>query len=122
MAVAAILFSLWFAEISKALEIVPKKHSVDNVASRGIVSTVLFSKALPVAIMSFSVAAIFLPDALRLAKEALKTVNKVGFDSLERYDAVRTAYCFVTFLSVVLALYMSALVWKLWVLRKQLGL
>lgn len=121
MAIAAILFSLWYAEIAKALEVIPKKHCVDNVASRANVSAVLFSKALPVAVMALSVAAIFFPDAFRLAKESFNTFTELGLDSFEIYDSVRTAYCFVTLLSIVLAAYMWALVCKLWSLRKRLS-
>jgi hypothetical protein len=121
IAIAAMLFSLWYAEIAKALEITPKTHREDNVAAHATVSGVLLSKALPVAVMAFSVAVIFLPDAVKLAKESLITYQESGIAALGKYDAVRTAYCFVTILSVVLAAYMWALVTKLWSLRKRLG-
>lgn len=121
MAIAAILFSLWYPEIVKALEISPKKHSADNVASRNFVSSVLFSKALPVAIMAIVVALIFLPDAFKLVKQSYNTFQHLGLSSLENYDAVRTAYCFVTFLSVVLAIYMWVFVGKLYILRNKLS-
>lgn len=121
MAISAILFSLWYGEIAKALGIEPKTHKEDNVAAYNTVSGVLFSKALPVAVMAFSVAAIFLPDAIKIALDSLSTYLESGIATLEKYDAVRTAYCFVTILSVALAAYMWALVVKLWYLRKQLS-
>ena len=121
MAIAAILFSLWYAEIAKALEITPRPHREDNVAAHATVSGVLLTKALPVAVMALAVAVIFLPDAVKLTKDSLNTFQESGISALEKYDAVRTAYCFVTILSVVLAAYMGALVIKLWSLRKQLG-
>ena len=121
MAIAAILFSLWYAEIAKALEKEPKTHKEDNVAAHEAVTGVLLSKALPVAVMALSVAVIFLPDAIRIAKDSLSTYQGSGFAALEKYDAVRTAYCFVTILSVALAAYMWALVAKLCSLRKRLG-
>lgn len=121
IAIAAILFSLWYTEIAKALEITPKTHREDNVAAHATVSGVLLSKALPVAVMALSVALIFLPDAVKLAKDSLNTYQESGIAALEKYDAVKTAYCFVTILSVVLAVYMWVLVKKLWSLRKRLG-
>lgn len=121
IAIAAILFSLWYTEIAKALEITPKTHREDNVAAHATVSGVLLSKALPVAVMALSVAVIFLPDAVKLAKDSLNTYQESGIAALEKYDAVKTAYCFVTILSVVLAAYMLVLVKKLWSLRKRLG-
>ena len=120
-AIAAILFNLWYLEISKALEITPKRHKEDNVGSRQTVSGVLLSKAMPVAIMSLGIALIFLPDALKLAKESCLAFYQNGFTAFEKYDAVRTAYCFVSVLSIVLAGYMCTLVVKLWSLRKRLS-
>lgn len=120
MAIAAILFSLWYPEIAKALEITPKTHREDNVAAHAAVTSVLISKALPVAMMALAVACIFLPDALKLANESLFAYQ--DFDlALVKYDAVKTAYCFVTVMSVVLACYMWVLVAKLWSLRKRMS-
>lgn len=121
MAIAAILFSLWYAEIAKALETLPRTHKEDNVAAKKAVTSVFLSKALPVAVMALTVALIFLPDAVKLAMESILAFEKGGVAALRNYDAVRTAYCFVTLLSAVLAAYMWVLVWKLWSLRKHLS-
>jgi hypothetical protein len=121
MAIAAILFSLWYGEIAKALEIKPKPHSADNVAARKSVTAIILSKALPVAIMSLAVAGIFFPDAYKLARESMKAYEAMGFAALNQYDAVKTAYCFVTVLSIVLAIYMWVLVADLWALRRKLS-
>ncbi|WP_076600474.1 hypothetical protein [Aromatoleum tolulyticum] len=121
MAIAAILFSLWYAEIAKALETAPRPYKEDNVAARKIVTSVLLAKALPVAIMALAVAIIFTPDAFKLGTESFLAYRRSGYAALEKYDAVRTAYCLVTILSAALAIYMWALVAKLWLLRKQLS-
>ena len=103
-----------------SLEISPKSHSEDNVAAKQLVTTTIFSKALPVAIMALSVALIFLPDAIKITKESFLIYSSSEHDTY-RYDAVRTAYCFVTILSMVLASYMWVLVWKLCSLRRRLS-
>lgn len=121
MAIAAILFSLWYAEISKALEITPRTHREDNAAARSTVTAVLITKAIPVACMALAVALIFLPDAIKLARESLHVYQDLGYTAFKKYDAVRTAYCFVTILSLALAIYMLALVGKLWNLRRKLS-
>ena len=121
IAIAAILFSLWYSEIEKALKVVPKKYRADNVAPGVSVSAILFLKALPVAVMALAIAAIFLPDALKLVNESFKAFRDLGLDAFKKYDAVKTAYCFVTALSIVLAIYMWVLVVKLWSLRKRLN-
>lgn len=120
MAIAAILFSLWYADISKALDTEPKNYSEDNVAAKKMVTAILLSKALPVAIMAISVALIFLPDAIKITKESFLIYTAIDY-ALVQYDAVRTAYCFVTVLSTVLSIYMWVLVWKLISLRRRLS-
>jgi len=120
VAIAAILFSLWYADIVKALEIRPKPHEEDNIAPRLAVSGVLSAKALPVAVMSTLVAAVFFPDALSLTLESADLYQIHGLSALRRYDAVRTAYCLVTILASVLALYMWVLVLRLLRLRRKL--
>lgn len=121
MAIAAILFSLWYLEITKALEIIPKDYKEDNVAARATVSSVLLSKALPVAVMALIIAAIFLPDTIKLIGESLNTYHESGLTAIKKYNAVKTAYCFVTLLSLTLAFYMWVLVIQLWKLRKKLS-
>ncbi|ELK6657404.1 MULTISPECIES: hypothetical protein [Citrobacter] len=121
MAIAAILFSLWYSEITKALDIIPKRYKEDNVAARATVSGVLLSKALPVALMALIIAAIFLPDTINLIGESLNTLYELGGGAIKRYNAVKTAYCFVSLLSLTLALYMWVLVVKLFMLRKKLS-
>ncbi|MNP16143.1 hypothetical protein D3C76_1085270 [compost metagenome] len=120
MAIAAILFSLWYADISKALEVEPKDYSEDNVAAKKTVTDILVSKALPVAIMALTVALIFLPDALKIIKKSLVVYTTVDYEFVQ-YNAVQTAYCFVTVLSIALSFYMWLLVLKLISLRKQLS-
>jgi hypothetical protein len=120
MAISAILFSLWYGDISKSLEISPKIYSEDNVEAKQLVTTTIFSKALPVAIMALSVALIFLPDAIEITKESF-LIYSSNVDEPYSYDAVRTAYCFVTILSIALAIYMWVLVWELCSLRRRLS-
>jgi hypothetical protein len=121
MAIAAILFSLWYAEISKTLEISPKAYKEDNVQNAATVKGVLYSKALPVATMALMVACIFLPDALKLMLDSKKLLMENGFASYyKNYDAVRTAYCYVSLLSTILAFYMMNLVMKLYILKRQM--
>ena len=120
MAIAAILFSLWYSEIATALKIEPKQYSEDNASARRIVTDVLHSKAIPVAIMALAVALIFLPDAITLVMESYIGYVQHGFAAFEKYDAVRTAYCFVNVLSWVLTVYMCTLVVQLFYLRRRM--
>jgi hypothetical protein len=71
--------------------------------------------------MALAVALIFLPDALMLVRESYLGYVQNGLATFEKYDAARTAYCFVNVLSWVLAGYMSKLVVQLFFLRKRLS-
>lgn len=121
LAIAAILFSLWYPDIIKALDEQDTGFAENNVGPRSRVTGVILSKALPVAIVSVSVALIFLPDAIKITLESIAIYQKNGYSIIENYDAVRTAYCFVTVLSVFLTIYMWVLVVKLVILRHVLG-
>lgn len=120
LAISAILFSLWYADISKALETEPKNHSEDNVAAKKTVTAILLSKALPVAIITLAVVLIFLPDAIKISKESFLIYRSIDY-AFVQYDAARTAYCFVTILSAVLSIYIWRLVFKLISLCKRLS-
>lgn len=120
LAIAAILFSLWYPDIISALNEKDTGYWENNVAPRSRVVSVIFGKALPVALISLLVAVIFLPDAVKITFDSISTYRRTGL-SIDGYDAVRTAYCFVTVLSVVLTIYMWVLVVKLFVLQGVLG-
>jgi len=121
MAVVAILFSLWYSEISSALGIEQKKYAEDNKGNRQLVRNILVSKAIPVTFMAVLVSLTFLPDSVLLMKESFYTYQFKGINALESYSAVKTAYCLVTLMTVVLAIYMCVLSYKLWKLMKRLS-
>jgi len=121
LTIAAILFSLWYPDISNALQITPNVHSEDNVGARTAVTSVILSKALPVAIVSAGAAIIFIPDTISIVKESLNMLQASGYSIGTNYDAVKTAYCFVTICTVALASYMWTMLIRLWNLRKHLG-
>ena len=120
VAVVTILYSLWYAEIKNILAIIPKQRSEDNVRDCAKVKQLFFAKALPLTFMAIMVAVIFTPDAIRILLAALDTFRSHGISSIWLYDAVRTAYCFVFIISLVLAIHATVLTRKAWDLWKLL--
>lgn len=117
MAVIAILYSLWYPELAKALEIKPAKYTADNIAAMKQVQRVLLSKAIPLSMMALIVAIVFAPDAIKICLEIYTEFAASGCTAIKKYDAVRTAYVLVFIFSVVLASYvliLSCKIWKLW--------
>jgi hypothetical protein len=120
MAIAAILFGLWYSEIARVLNVKPNQYVEDNAESKRIVTTVFFTKAVPVAFMAFVVALIFLPDAFMLVGGSYRAYTQNAYVAI-KYDAVATAFCFVNLISIWLSLYMFVLLCQLWSLRKRLS-
>jgi hypothetical protein len=110
MAIAAIIFSLWYKDITDALALktILKRYREDNIQSKKVLIEVLYTKALPITIISIIEALIFLPDTIKLIYESL-----TYYQYVTQYDAVGTAYCFVSLLSIILAFYTTTLVFRL---------
>ncbi|WP_434775077.1 hypothetical protein [Pseudomonas oryzihabitans] len=119
MAISAILFSLWYGEISQTLEITPKPHKQDNAAALESTKKTFKYRALPILITSTGITAIFLPDAIKIA---LNTIHTHADPSIEfEYSAIHTAYCFVTILSLFLSLYTAKISLDLKEVKKALS-
>ncbi|WP_421315098.1 hypothetical protein [Aeromonas veronii] len=113
MATVTILFSLWYGEIISILNKPKSKHSVDNAGLLKEVKRVLFSKAILLVMMSFSVSLTFAPNAWVILSKSWEIFKKQGFPTLETYNAVNTAFSLVFFICVGLTIYTLVLSYKL---------
>ncbi len=120
MAVTAIIYSLWYPELTERLNISPKPHKEDNAAACQSVKTTLINKATPLSILALLIALTFLPDAIKIAHEAITTYQSHGAASINLYNAVKMAYFLVSIVSIALAFYITALSVKLFSLWKRL--
>ena len=105
--VIAILFSLWYPELTSALALVAAPKKEDNVAKRQHVHAVLLSKAIPLMIFAVLVALVFIPDCIKILLEAGSQFLRYGTAAIHNYDSVRTAFLLVVFASAYLAIYLS---------------
>src|SRR5437868_3870932 len=90
----AIIYSLWYPEISRALKIVPKQHKSDNRADFKEVGRILSTRSLPLFLISIALVAIFAPDTVWIIKLTLQILTNAPLRPNSHYDAV--AACFVT--------------------------
>lgn len=120
MTVIAILYSLWYPELTKILEIKPSQYKEDNIGPMRQVLRVLLGKALPLSVMALIVAFVFLPDAVKICIEGYTEFKIKGCNAFINYDAVRTAYVLVFTFSIVLALYVVTVSWKVLQLWREL--
>jgi hypothetical protein len=102
-AIVGVLYALWFAEIIEALNKEVPKHAANRIRPRMEVSAVWFSRALPLAVASGSVAATFLPPAVLLASESWQRFKTAGLPTATSYDPISTSLCLVEVFSLVLA-------------------
>ena len=113
MATITILFSLWYAEIVSILDKPKAKHAADNVGLLKEVKSVLFSKAILLALMSLSVTLIFAPNALMIMVESFDLLKKQGLPTFETYSAVNTAFSLVFAICLGIAVYTLVLSFQL---------
>jgi len=119
--VLGVVFSVWYPEISQALDIdVPKQHLEDAGPQRERVARALKQKALPLAVADVLVVAVFIPDALRVTVDATHYLARLGLKALAAYDAVGAALVVVTLLNIALAAYFVSLTAKLVAIGRRL--
>ncbi|MGV7240617.1 hypothetical protein [Caballeronia sp. M23-90] len=119
--VVTILYSLWYPELVKILEIRPADFKEDNEHNRSVVRRALRGKAFPLAILAVCVGAVFLPDAVSICVESYEGYAQSGFGQFSRYDAVRTALVLVVAVSILLAWHIISLTGRLSALWLRLG-
>lgn len=113
MAVVAVLFSLWYGELNRLIQAKVAKYADDNKALKAEISNALISKSLPLAIISVLVPLTFAPIVWSFLVESWQLFNSHGLPTLETYDAIKTAFCLVFWVTVGLAIYSVALLVKL---------
>lgn len=122
LATVAVLYSLWYGDISAALEVKIPVHLADAKAERRQVASALWSRALPLAAASLSVTLAFLPQAIILVREWAGGASDRGvWTAITQYDPVSLSLVVVVGVMALLTGYTAWLVVKLWRLRGQLS-
>jgi hypothetical protein len=107
LAVVSVLFGLWYADIQKAIDLdmqtVPN-HRKDRSDVVSATRTAFWQKAVPLASAAALVALVFLPDAIILCVNAVRTIFDTGLRSaLGNYNAVQAAFVAVELITIALA-------------------
>jgi hypothetical protein len=93
MAILAILYGAWYSEIVKAVNLDIPKH--EKAINLGIAKEALFSKCLPLLVLSILTTAVFTPSLLSIISHSILIAKDNGFESYQKYSAVKTAFCLV---------------------------
>ena len=121
LAVIGVLYGLWYPEIIDALDIKVPAFSEDRAKPFRQVSSILYGRAIPLAIAALGVSLIFLPNAIEIILSSVQNILNKGINAIPDYDAVKTSFCFVVLLSGAIAIHIIYFFVKLVLLRNLLG-
>jgi hypothetical protein len=117
----AIIYSLWYPDISRALKIVPKPHKPDNRADFKEVGRLFLTRSLPLFLISVALAAIFAPDSVAIVRDTLGILANPDLRAHSRYDAVPACFLAVSALILFLTAHLAVLGIQLVALRRRLN-
>ncbi len=92
LAVIGLLYSSWYNEIKKTIDLIPEEHLEDRKKSIKTASTVYHTRALPLALATSILTLILLPDFIKILIEAIDSLISIGLKSYKNYNAVKLMY------------------------------
>lgn len=121
LAILAVLYSLWYAEIAAALEVTVPRHLEDAGQQRRQIKGALNARALPLAVATLLLTLVFLPEGVHIAIHWARHVSRAGLSrSVRDYDPVSLALVLVVLSIGALGIYTITLATKLWHLKARL--
>ena len=121
LAVLGVLYGLWYPEIIEALDVKVPDYPEDRKRPYRQVASVLYGRAIPLAVAALGVSLIFLPDALKIIGVSIQNFRLRGMAAVYDYHAVYTAFCFVVAMSIAIAVHLTIFSMKLGHLCKRLS-
>jgi hypothetical protein len=104
LAAVALLYGLWYENITKALDMPVPAHPEDRTIPLKQAKAVYWGKSIPLTMLAITSALVFLPDTISLTLEGIKNYKTGGLhDFLRNYDAAATAYWLVDAVLIILA-------------------
>lgn len=102
IAIVAVLYGLWYPDIKRGIETKVGLHLEPDKVSD--VKGIMFRRALPLAISSLGLGLVFLKDTVRIVFSSVRSIRSSVPDHFRNYDAVSTAFVFVEFIWMYVAL------------------
>ena len=115
--VVAILYSLWYPEISAALRLDRPPMRDDRDTEISDLGKTIWTKALPLAVISGMPPVVFAPDVLGLIGRAVTTLTLPGGPRFS-YNSIDAAFVVVWLLMVILAVVAESQLKALWLKRR----
>lgn len=122
LAILAVLYSLWYADIDAALRVEKPTHLEDARSERRQVRQAIRTRAAPLAFASVVLFLVFLPEAVRLIVHWVSRAIHHGlWHEVRSYSAVELSIVAVVLALAALAAYSQWLLLELLRTRRKLG-
>jgi hypothetical protein len=122
LAILAVLYSLWYGDIGRALSVEIPTHLEDAGPQRREVREAIKTRAAPLAIAALVLLLVFLPEAIRLLVHWVRRAAEHGlWHQVRSYDPVELSIMAVVCFLAALTAYTVWLLIELIKLRRKLG-
>jgi hypothetical protein len=121
LAVVGVIYGLWYAEISSALDtkLPSRSHAEDRADVLKPIRRVFFAKAIPLSLGSGSIALVFLPPSVGIVCRFVNSLCRLGPSVILQYDAITTSFVMVEVFALALACLSLVRVLALWALIRK---
>ena len=109
----ALLYGLWYQQIVEAIEIAVESQPADRKPAHKYARSVQWTKAIPLAIATLVLTAVFAPESLAIVIASLKSIAGIGWFAFRHYNAVSTSMVLVNLGSALFSAHLLSLVIKL---------
>jgi hypothetical protein len=116
----AIVYSLWYPEMTSVLKLVPQAHKADNRDAHTQVRRAIGTRAIPLLVISLVLTLIFVPDTINVVRFSIETAAQKRLAAIHDYSAVATSLVVVNAMLAVLMIHLALLTRRLVQLRRKL--
>jgi hypothetical protein len=117
----AVIYSLWYPEMTSMLKLVPQIHKADNRHAHTQVGSAIGTRAIPLLAISLILTLIFAPDSIDIVKFSIETAAQKRLAAIRDYSAVATSLVAVNTMLAVLTIHLALLTRRLIELRRKLN-
>jgi hypothetical protein len=122
LTIITVLYGLWSPEIKRSLDQPTPAFKAQCMKPLADIRLAIRWRALPLVLAALSVAAVFAKDALSLCARSWQSYRARGAGlTLERYDAVGTAFVLIVILSIALTAHLTGDLVQLFRKRRELN-
>jgi hypothetical protein len=121
LTIITVLYGLWNPAIKTALDTPVPTYKAQCIKPLAELKSAIWKRAIPLAFAAYTVALVFAKDAIELCISSWGSYTTAGIGkTLEKYNAVGTAFVLVVILSLILAVQLSVDCIGLFCKRRQL--